>query len=332
MTSRKESVLLLSIFILSLSLRVIYLVQIKGNPFFYDLPPGTDMRTYDLIAMEVVGGKWLAGGVKIPSLYPCLFLPTIYFLFGHNLLMVRLIQSILGSLGCILLYFIARRIFSQKAAFLSALMAAFYGIFIIYEGAILSEALLNFLIILTMLSLLRVTEQPSLANKIASGLWLGLAVAIKPSVLVFLPFVLIWFLIIFRRRAMINFLTICLMMLLTAAPFIVRAYLISHEFILVRTGGGAIFLMGNNPSASGTFCYPSPEVTASLVEKGKGESPSEQDRLAYQAAFKFIKENPGKFLRLTIRKFLLFWDSREIPNNISSATAVPTFDLKFHIT
>ena len=60
-----------------------------------------DSRSYDLWAQEIARGHWLGDRVFYQApLYPY-FLATLYWLFGHHLFMIRVVQIILGATSCL---------------------------------------------------------------------------------------------------------------------------------------------------------------------------------------------------------------------------------------
>ena len=74
----------------SLVLRILYFIQIRGNPFFDT--PIMDEGYHDLWAREIAGGDWTT---RLPffraPLYPFL-LGAAYRVFGPDLGLIRLLQ------------------------------------------------------------------------------------------------------------------------------------------------------------------------------------------------------------------------------------------------
>jgi len=146
-----EAYLLLGLFLLALFLRLIYLGEIRDSPFFENLI--LDPLAYDTWAQQISRGDWVGSKIFYQSpLYPY-FLAIIYRLFGHNLFTVRVIQFIIGSLNCILIYLIGKKAFSPRVGLLAALMAIFYNAYIFYEGDISKTFLSVCMIDLTLLTL-----------------------------------------------------------------------------------------------------------------------------------------------------------------------------------
>ena len=115
-----EKKLLILILLLALSIRFIYLLQIKDNPFFYY--PDGDSLSFDTQAKEIANGNW-DGGENVwfqGPLYPY-FLAIIYALFGHHLIIVYILQIILGVLNCFIIYLITKKLFNIKSGLIAVL-------------------------------------------------------------------------------------------------------------------------------------------------------------------------------------------------------------------
>ena len=89
------------VFVLALALRLIHLFEIVDQPWFA-MTLG-DALAYDEWAREIAGGDGLGDRIFYQApLYPY-FLAAIYALAGHDLLVVRIVQALLGSAACALL-------------------------------------------------------------------------------------------------------------------------------------------------------------------------------------------------------------------------------------
>src|SRR5262245_22157586 len=115
----------LATFFLALFLRIFHIWQIRRAPFFTVLMG--DSRGYDLWAQRIAGGDWLGADVFYQApLYPY-FLGTIYTFAGRDLMVVRLVQALLGSISCVLLGLAARRLWSRPAGLAAGIMLALYA-------------------------------------------------------------------------------------------------------------------------------------------------------------------------------------------------------------
>ena len=98
---------------------------------------------------------------------------------------------------------------------------------------------------------------------------------------------------------------------LTISPVTIMNYISSKKFILISTNGPVSLWVGNNEKADGTFLFPAPSEKLTNRRKEIG------DKAFIEDVIRFIKEKPGDFARLTLRKFLLFWGAFEVANNMN---------------
>jgi hypothetical protein len=102
-------------------------------------------------------------------------------------------------------------------------------------------------------------------------------------------------------------------------PFILRTKYLSGEWLFLRSNTGYSVLMGNNPTASGTYSTPSGDYGRRFDEaappgpRGAGK----RDRAALAWAARFWLDHPGDALRLTLRKVGFYVSPQEVPNNLS---------------
>ena len=124
-----------AIFLWALLLRLIYVRQISSNPFFSR--PVMDPGYHDEWARAIASGDWIGKEAFFRApLYPY-FLGVIYRLFGPDYLTPRIIQAVLGSISCVLLYLITRRLFGERAALLAGAAAGAYGMLIYFDAELL---------------------------------------------------------------------------------------------------------------------------------------------------------------------------------------------------
>ncbi|MEO0102589.1 MAG: glycosyltransferase family 39 protein, partial [candidate division WOR-3 bacterium] len=131
------------------------------------------------MAISILKGGWLAetSFFRAP-LYPY-FLALIYKIFGINLFIPRIIQILIGSGSCLLVYLIGKKIFSQKVGTIAGLAASLYPLLIYFDGELLLTNLLIFLILFGFFLFLK--------EKIfLSGLFFGLTAITRPNILLFL--------------------------------------------------------------------------------------------------------------------------------------------------
>ncbi len=276
------------------------------------------MLTYDNYAKQILDGTF---SNKEPYYYGPLyfyFLALIYKIFGIDAGIARLIQMLLGVLTTFLTYFIAKKVFNKTVGYISLIISILYGMFYIHEGVLLMESLVTFLNILTVFLLLRVQDNPSYKNFTYSGISLGLSALARANILLFVPFILIWMLknskLKTQNSKLLKYGFLCLITLLTISPATIRNYLASGKFVLISTNGPVSLWIGNNPYASGEFKYPPSPYNEMIAEKVKEKG----EKVYIGEVVSFIKKEPKAFIKLLFKKFLLFWSSYEIDNNLNS--------------
>ncbi len=320
------------IFLLAFALRLIYLVQqSRNNPIFST--PILDAQMHDEWARRIAAGDVIGTEVFFRAPLYYYFLGLVYFVFGHHIFTALLVQSVIGSLSAVLVYFLARKIFPPPAAAIAGLLAAGYWIFIYFDNELLISVLIVFLDLALMISLLRAEERPSRSRWFLAGALLGLSAVARPNVLLFAPFVPFWLFLV--RRGEWAAKKIAWFSVLFAAgaaaaiaPVTLRNYLVGRDFVPIASQGGVNFYLGNNPDSDGvTAIVPGTRGdwkggyydTRRIAEEARGRKlkPSEVSDYWTEQAFRFIRERPGGYLKLLARKFYLFWQARELVNDKS---------------
>ncbi|PIR89647.1 hypothetical protein COU04_02405, partial [bacterium (Candidatus Gribaldobacteria) CG10_big_fil_rev_8_21_14_0_10_33_41] len=110
--------------------------------------------------------KWQGGGdfniiketshIQIGYYY---FVAAIYFIFGHEPIMVSLVNIILGILAGLLLYFLSREIFSEKTAKIVLILSLFWPSIAFWSTQNLKDTLLLFLMAALALLFLKILNR-----------------------------------------------------------------------------------------------------------------------------------------------------------------------------
>jgi len=201
-----------------------------------------------------------------------------------------------------------------------------------YTGFLLDTTLtifLNVALILTALHARR-NKIPSLWG--LTGILIGLIILLKPNIVLFLPFFVIWFFYTYKekikRKKIADFACMTIMAVLILMPFSIRNYIIEKSFSPFSVHGGVNFYMGNNPKATGAYMglYDIPDSAVSQVkasidraeeETGKDLTPREASSYWFRKGFRYIRNNKLEYLSLLSRKTLLFWNSEEVYINLN---------------
>jgi dolichyl-phosphate-mannose-protein mannosyltransferase len=160
-------------------------------------PPGahvfSDMWVYDHRARALLSGALGAWDTFTPVGYPAT-LALIYRLSG-NPFVVGVLQALLGAATALLTTWLAARTFARPRVTLGVgLVSALHVPAIYYAGFLLTETLFSFLVVAATAALILSIERRSRLGFVLTGLMLGYGAAVRPNLLVFLPFIpaLIW--------------------------------------------------------------------------------------------------------------------------------------------
>ncbi len=303
------------IIVICLAIRVCYVITLEDRFYF------PDSVRYDRIASELIQGEGFSSSFTAP-LYP-VFLSWVYTLFGHSLLTVRIIHSIIGTASVLIMYLLGREMFSEKAGLTAALLGSVYPFFIFFTGLVLTETLFIFLLLCLVLFFRKITVQilpgsagtTPITNKnlraglgyaICTGILAGVSILIKPAMLYFLLFFFTLILVIYRgrrKRISLHALLICLIAGFVISPWAYDNYKRTGKFIFLTTGGGYTLYESNNPRATGG---PAGERIVWSEEMKKMDK-VELDKHFKREAVLFIKNNPRRFLELAVIKIRRFW-------------------------
>lgn len=311
------------IFFIALAFRLIHIWLIADNPFFAS--PILDAEVYDQKAWQIAQGNWIGDEAFFQAPLYSYFLAVIYAIFGHNYLIPRLIQVLLGSLSAWMVYRLGRRVYDPSIAFIAALIFALYGPLIHFSGQFLIPILFIFLLLIFLLQLDRLIDRPSPGNFLLSGLLLGLTALARPNILIFLPIALFWiaFRLKDRGRGIVLFAAGALLVIL---PVTIRNYAVTGDFVLISSQGGVNFYMGNNPWSTGHSAwvpgtprdwwaegYP---ATIKIAERDTGKPLKASQVSAYwwKKALTEMSSRPLQWTQLLSRKIHYLLAGHEISN------------------
>jgi tetratricopeptide (TPR) repeat protein len=329
---QKEALLVAGLFLLAFVVRFIYLNQITSSPDF-DTPQRDAMWHYTW-AKEIAGGDWIGKGAFFRApLYPY-FLGTLYAIFPESFYFPKLIQIIIGSLSCVLLFFLAKKLFNRTIGIVASGIACFYAPFIHFDAEFELPVLEVFLDLLLLSLLFRAGTKLKKRWWFLAGMVLGLSAVVRPNILIFAPFVLLWICMKLwqenKNRIIFSGLFFLLGVILIISPVTLRNWVVEKDFVLISTQGGINFFIGNNIESDGKTAAAAPGMfpyegykdniwltSINLAEKSLGRKlkPSEISNFWFKQGFDFIKTYPLKYLQLLGKKFYFFWNSYEIESN-----------------
>ena len=337
------------VFLVALVVRLVHIWQIRSAPFFTVLMG--DSRGYDAWGQRIAAGDWVGSDVFYQApLYPY-FLGTVYTLAGHDLLVVRLCQAVLGAASCALLGMTASRLFGSRAGLIAGLGLTLYAPAIFFDGILQKTVLDVFFVCLSLWIVSRIIEStdrsPRSSRVLASVGGLGLAMGglalTRENAMVFVAVILLW---IFtggpfgpffgpsRRSSPRSHVSeggqrvrmACVFLLgiaIVLVPVAIRNSIVGGGFYVTTAQFGPNFYLGNNATADGTAQslrvgrgsaeYERQDATE-LAEHALGRrlTPAEVSEYWTNRALGFISSQPIAWLELMARKFALLWNKTEM--------------------
>ncbi|MCI0655885.1 MAG: glycosyltransferase family 39 protein, partial [Acidobacteria bacterium] len=315
---------------LALLLRLVYVYQLSKTPFYY--PDRLDPLFYFNWAREIAAGHWIGDKIFVQSPLYAYVVAVFLKLLGEGRLFqwgLHGFQVLAGVCTCLLMIRIARRVASQREAFLTGLLVACYGPFLFYEGMVMKTFLSTFLTVYLVDLLLR-SEGTRNRRVIAAGFVFALTSLVRDNFILLFPLLLAGFFLAFPPLSLRQKVKACAFFSLGAAlgilPVTARNYAVGKEFALLTTGGGEVFYIGNNADANGRY-LPPPFIHATPEEEhddfiakagelsGRKLTPGESSAFWLRQGLAWIGQNPGAWLKLLWRKTVIFWNAYELPDN-----------------
>ena len=219
-----------------------------------------------------------------------------------------------GLATVVFVAYLGRLLFGARTGLIGAAILAVQPIQLYYHGLVLTEVIYTTLMIGSLYVLARYMMGGAAANLFLAGIGLGIASLTRSSGL-FLPLFLLpvvayagW-----RRAssgkygaAASSVLVFGICYVCVLAPMAYRNYRIVGAPVPVRTGSGATLLEGNGPWADGGPGMEKviwPEYPTDANEYAR-------DQINWQTAVGYIKQDPARFARLAVNKFLRTWNVR----------------------
>lgn len=315
------------IFLLALGIRVIYVIQLKSSPWFFD--PVMDPLFHHQWAQAVAAGeRFMSGPYFRAPLYTWL-LGALYRLCGPDLFIARIVQAGLGALNCGLLFLVGRHAFSRTAGILAGLGAALYWPLVYFDAELLSPVLILLLNLLTACGLLWARVRSGWLPWLASGLALGLSAITRPDILLLGPAAAAWAAALYWPRGRRIAAAVGALAAGTALPILpvaVRNAVVGGDCVLIASYGGVNLYIGNNPGADGmTAVIPgdpyawgagyAAQIARAEQAAGRRLKPSEVSAWYVRQTWAYVAGHPAEALARVLRKLSYFWTRWEIPNN-----------------
>ncbi|MCK4547474.1 MAG: glycosyltransferase family 39 protein, partial [Candidatus Eisenbacteria sp.] len=315
-------------------IRFAYLADVSDAPDIMN--PILDSNWNRTQALRIAGGECLPDGpFWRPPGYQY-FLAPLFMTARGDPLLSRIVQILLSAATCGLIYLIGRRVFGHGVGLLAGALAAAYQMSIYFSVELLPTTLEVFANALMLWFLLVAEEKRTAGWWIAGGALLGFSAIVRPTVLVF-AVLLIIFVKGFRlwRGSWRPALALGAGALVVILPVTAINLVHGRDAVFIASQGGVNFYIGNGPYADGKtvllrgtyeaeYSHGLGEyqdqvhlMSVAMAEQatGRGMKPSAIDRYWYGKAIESIRDGPGRFAGLLLRKLYYFWNSQETSNN-----------------
>jgi 4-amino-4-deoxy-L-arabinose transferase-like glycosyltransferase len=316
MTARRIKTVLIVVLAAGFLSRLVLVVAFKtyAHPVVWE---------YETIANNLLAGKGFSFvflGTTYRSFATPLFAylcAAVYALTNHSFLAILLVQSLFNTALALVIFKIAKLVFSEAVGLLAAALVAFHPGFMYYDAVILIPLSIDsFFIAAITLVLLKNKERPSVQAMSLVGGLIGLAALCRGiTAVLLLPAIIYPGLFArslhFKHQLKIMACVLCAT-LVVLAPWLIRNYMVQKRFVFISSTSAENFWRGNNLLATGTsydahgtkIIYLWPEdfrtKVASLTE-------IQQMDFFKSEAWSFIRANPRQATKLYLKKLYYFW-------------------------
>jgi 4-amino-4-deoxy-L-arabinose transferase-like glycosyltransferase len=267
---------------------------IERHAFLFETPMGT-YRSYT------------------EPLYPFLA-AGVYLVTSHSQSALVIVQILISTMTVLLTGRIGERIKGRGAGSIAALLTAIHPGLIHYASVLHPFVLDSFFFVAAAVLLIRYRQSATSRDGVAGAAVIGLGALTRPTILLFL-IPLCWTAwrstdgLAARSRRTAGLAALALAVVL---PWTIRNAAIHHTFMLTRSGTGFVFWLGNNPRSSGSAILDGGQPVVftappELLLRARSANEVQRDRIFEDAAWAYIRQDPGAALRRIGRRLIDFW-------------------------
>jgi len=305
--TRKERIALGGIALLAFALRLAFVLSQRGDVLF-DHPIGDEERYVDL------GRDFANGRVEARPWYqpPGLVyaLAIVFRFFGTGLLAPRVVQALVSAACCAMAFVIARRLFSKRIAFATAIVVALHGVLVFESYELLPPTWVMAASLVAMWAALVADEKRTERDAAIAGIALGVSAVFAPVVLPFAAVVATRL----RRASLVG--AFVAGIALPIAPVTYGNWQRGQEVVLVSSNGGLNFYIGNNADYDATLAMrPGEHWLAMAEEPMRRGLPGTGSSFFFAKGIAFWREQPMKAVALYAHKLRLYFGGAELPRD-----------------
>ena len=264
------------------------------------------------------------GNFYVPNLY----MPPLYawFLYVFKLLnlsnanyinLILYLQAILASISLVPFYFICKKFFSDNLSLFLTILFCFFPSYLYSCGQISSITLYVFLIVFFIFFLLNIPNETNYKFSFYLGLAAGLSILLRGEFILIFSFCLIYLFFFYKNVNLKKIILTSFITLLVLSPYLYRNISELNTFSITKSIGFNLW-KGNNPNSnvegdltrhvgdSGPIGFEGDlkeKITDLPVDKYFDIN---LDNLFLDESIKNIKNEPGRYLVLYIKKFISF--------------------------
>ncbi len=308
---------------LALLIRIIYL-------YLYQQMPDWNLLTVDNYyhhnwAQTIMDGNIFGDTTYFRAPFYIYCLAFLYKLFGISLWVGRIFGVLIGISSVFFTYLIGTKIFDKKIGLTAAFIHAIYPIIIYFESELLLDPLFMLLLQISIYQFIIWVDTKSNRNGFLTGLFIGLASITRPTSLVIIPLLIIFYLYRNGFKKYSSLLLYLSGILLIIGFTFFRNLSVANDPVFIASQGGINFYIGNNEIADGLSAkLPEPlgnnwRINAitnkAELEMDKDLLPGEVSSFWFQQGLTWIINNPYNALKLYIKKILFYISNQETSNN-----------------
>lgn len=287
---------------------------VESDSFVSDPDPRTDQATYLLLSGEIAEQGVFPRVFYYQPFYYSVFLPAARLIVRSRNWAPALSQTLCAGLVIWFAGLIAALLRGRTAGLIAGMFAAFSSLLILYVPYALLEIQQCLWITLFAYLILRAVRRKKVLLWGAAGLVLSFSVLSRGNSLCFLPPAVLALFFAFRktgfRKALPPLILFSLCLILPQLPFSIRNSMATGKLSGPSTAGPAVLALGNSPEA--------PACGLDYPETYDYWMSRQHERSVPMRILDWARREPAAFCELQIRKFFSFWDSADVPNNISA--------------
>ncbi len=322
--SRKAYFAFLLITALAISIRLAYLLDVIDTIDFK--VPVLDAAWYDTHALEVLKGDLLASQsiFRVP-LY-VYFLAGCYKIFGHNYLAPVLLQILLGSISCGIVFLIGSRAFGFWPGVVSGLGVSLHRVAVFSDLQLLPTTIFIFGTVVATYLVILGFETDKMRNWVLAGVCLGFSFLTRPDVIVFSGMILLPLLLwLGAKRGLQRAILIVSPIVVAVLLLGLRNKVVTGEFYVLSSQGSLNLYIGNAVFADGkTPLHPPTRAKFDLTmdrredamlaaakqhafeDLGRSLSDNELSKYFLKKTLQEIRGDPARWIVLMLKKVYYF--------------------------